>query len=59
MLLKVQSEMLTSEKPIKRFLDLSFAVFSINELLEIEALALFNEIVFLLALFCSKLHNSI
>jgi len=51
--------MLTSEKPMKRFLDLSFAVFSMKELFIIEALALFNDIVFLLALFCSKVQSSI
>lgn len=44
---------------MKRFLDLSFAVFSMKELFIIEALALFNDIVFLFALFCSNVQSSI
>jgi hypothetical protein len=51
--------MLTSENPMNRFLDLSLAVFSMKELFVIEALAFINDIVFLLALFCSKEQSSI
>ena len=50
--------MFTSEKPMNRFLDLSLAVFSMNELLIIAALALFKDMVFLLALFYSKEQSS-